>query len=171
MNRTQSVARLPAPVHNPAGVVVGEVDRSEDGRVWLEKHQLNPDRHMWRDPRGWALAVTHLHSDTGGPFQLHMTQLAALRMTSRSTLSMGSPRVQCAIAPFYAARGGFATPGGAAVPRRSRLPSARCMGYDLFTSDEPRPAARPRSRSPEPKEGFRTAYPVSVAASCDAAAQ
>jgi hypothetical protein len=46
--------------YNAAGRPVGRFVRDGDGRLWLEKRNLDPGQHLLRSPRGWATDAAHL---------------------------------------------------------------------------------------------------------------
>jgi hypothetical protein len=46
--------------YNVAGRPVGRYVRDGDGRLWLEKRNLDPEQHLLRSPRGWATDTAHL---------------------------------------------------------------------------------------------------------------
>jgi hypothetical protein len=46
--------------YNVAGRPVGRYVRDGDGRLWLEKRNLDPGQHLLRAPRGWATDAAHL---------------------------------------------------------------------------------------------------------------
>jgi hypothetical protein len=55
-----SILRDTDVAYNAAGRPVGRFVRDGDGRLWLEKRNLDPEQHLLRSPRGWATDTAHL---------------------------------------------------------------------------------------------------------------
>jgi hypothetical protein len=55
-----SILREADVAYNAAGRPVGRFVRDGDGRLWLEKRNLDPAQHLLRSPRGWATDTAHL---------------------------------------------------------------------------------------------------------------
>src|SRR4051812_2261014 len=62
--RAQTTSERPGshstPVYTTDGRRVGRLVVDPDGRIFLEKRGLDPQRHMLRKPPGWATDTMHL---------------------------------------------------------------------------------------------------------------
>jgi hypothetical protein len=60
MDRTNSVAGSGVPVYASTGKLVGTFERDANGREWLVKRNLDPERHQLHKPPAWGTDAAHI---------------------------------------------------------------------------------------------------------------